>query len=83
MQEISDIDWMIQRSKIIDIIVGVANAIDDKNWQKLRSHLATDDYFEFRGEPPRRYYRRRIYSVYCSSEVQIKIDMCLFLRIRD
>jgi hypothetical protein len=56
MQDISDIDWMIQRAKIIDIIVGVANAIDDKNWQKLRSHLATTiniDYFEFRGEPPR------------------------------
>lgn len=56
MEELSDINWMIQRTKIIDTIVGVANAIDDKNWQKLRSHLANEihiDYFEFRGEPPR------------------------------
>jgi SnoaL-like domain len=55
MQEISDIDLIIQRTKIIDIIVGVANAIDAKDWQKLRSYLANEiniDYFEFRGEPP-------------------------------
>jgi hypothetical protein len=58
MQEISHIDWIIQRTKIIDTIVGFANAIDakDKDWQKLRSYLANEidiDYFEFRGEPPR------------------------------
>lgn len=55
MQELCDINWMIQRTKIIDTIVGVANAIDDKNWQKLRAHLANEidiDYFEFRGELP-------------------------------
>ncbi len=55
MEELSDISWMIQQAKIIDTIVGVANAIDDKNWQKLRVHLANKidiDYFEFRGEPP-------------------------------
>jgi SnoaL-like domain len=55
MHEQSDVNWIIQRIKIIDTIVGFANAIDNKDWQKLRSHLATTiniDYFEFRGEPP-------------------------------
>ncbi len=53
--ELTAIQWVIERSKIIDVIVGIANAMDDRNWQKLRKYLADDlniDYSEFRGEPP-------------------------------
>ncbi|MBV9388033.1 MAG: nuclear transport factor 2 family protein [Chroococcidiopsidaceae cyanobacterium CP_BM_ER_R8_30] len=53
--ELSAIQWMIQRCKIIDIVVGIANAMDDKNWQKLRKYLADEvyiDYLEFRDELP-------------------------------
>ncbi len=56
MHEQSDINWIIGRTKIIDTIIGFANAIDDKDWEKLRSLLANEidiDYFEFRGQPPR------------------------------
>ncbi|MBW4475102.1 MAG: nuclear transport factor 2 family protein [Stenomitos rutilans HA7619-LM2] len=52
--ELSAIQWVIERSKIIDVIVGIANTMDDKNWQKLRKYLADEiniDYSEFRGEP--------------------------------
>ena len=57
MHELSDIRWIIDRTAVIDTIVGFANAFDAKDWQKLRSHLADEidiDYSEFRGEPPRR-----------------------------
>jgi ribosomal protein S18 len=57
MSELSNIDWIIERTKIIDIVVGFANAMDNKDWQKLRSYLAEEikiDYSEFRGEQPRR-----------------------------
>jgi hypothetical protein len=53
--ELSAIHWVIERSKIIDVIVGIANAMDEKNWEKLRKYLADEiniDYSEFRGEPP-------------------------------
>lgn len=53
--ELSTIQWVIERSKIIDVIVGIANAMDEKNWQKLRKYLADEiqiDYSEFRGELP-------------------------------
>ncbi|MBW4690892.1 MAG: nuclear transport factor 2 family protein [Lyngbya sp. HA4199-MV5] len=53
--ELSAIEWVIGRSRIIDVIVGIANAMDAKNWQKLRSYLAGEiniDYSDFRGEPP-------------------------------
>jgi hypothetical protein len=52
-----EIDWLIERSKIIEVIVAFANALDEKNWQKLRGYLATEieiNYLDFRGEPPRR-----------------------------
>jgi SnoaL-like domain len=55
--ELSAIQWVIERSKIIDVVVGIANAMDDKNWQKLRKYLVDKiniDYSEFRGEPPQR-----------------------------
>lgn len=53
--ELSAIQRVIERSKIVDVIVGIANAMDDQNWQKLRKYLADEvniDYSEFRGEPP-------------------------------
>ncbi|MEH2180688.1 nuclear transport factor 2 family protein [Nostoc sp.] len=55
MHKRSNIDWIIRRSKIIEVIVGFANAMDEKNWQKLRDYLANEieiDYSDFRGEPP-------------------------------
>ncbi|KAM3095843.1 nuclear transport factor 2 family protein [Phormidesmis sp. 146-12] len=55
--ELLAIHEMIERGKIIDVIVGIANAMDDKNWQKLKKYLADEiniDYSEFRGEPPQR-----------------------------
>jgi len=69
--ELSAIHWMIERSKIIDIIVGVANAMDEKNWQKLRQYLANEieiDYSEFRGKPPQQitaeeYVQQRVESL--------------------
>jgi Scytalone dehydratase len=53
--KLSAIQWVIERSKIIDVIVGIANAMDDKNWQRLRKYLADEiyiDYSEFRGQLP-------------------------------
>jgi SnoaL-like domain len=57
MYKRSKIDWIIQRSKIIEVIVGFANALDEKNWHKLRGYLANEveiDYSDFRGESPQR-----------------------------
>jgi SnoaL-like domain len=53
--ELTAIQWMIERVQIIDVVVGIANAMDEKNWQRLRQYLADEiniDYSEFRGEPP-------------------------------
>ena len=53
--ELLDIQWVIERSRMMDVIVGIANAMDDKNWQKLRKYLTDEinvDYSEFRGELP-------------------------------
>jgi len=63
-----EIDWLIERSKIIEVIVSFANALDEKNWQKLQDYLANEieiDYLDFRGEPPQRvtaeeYVKQRI-----------------------
>ncbi len=55
--ELSATQWVIERTKIIDIIVGIANAMDDKNWHRLRKYLANEiyiDYSEFRGELPQK-----------------------------
>lgn len=57
MHKRSEIDWLIERSKIIEVIVGFANVLDEKNWQKLRVYLTDEieiNYLDFRGEPPRR-----------------------------
>lgn len=51
-----EINLFIERFKIIEIIVGCANALDEKNWQKFRGYLANNieiDYLDFRGELPR------------------------------
>ena len=40
---------------VTDVIVGLANALDAKDWRALRSYLAPElevDYSEFRGEAP-------------------------------
>lgn len=52
----TEIDLIIERIKIIEIIVGFANALDENNWQKVRGYLANEieiDYLDFRGEIPR------------------------------
>ena len=57
MYELPEIHSIIDRAAIVDTIVAFANAIDAKDWEKLRSHLADEidiDYSEFRGEIPRR-----------------------------
>lgn len=54
MCALSNIDWVIERSRIIDVIVGFANTMDAKDWQKLKGYLANEvdiDYSEFRGQP--------------------------------
>ncbi len=56
MDESSNIRWVIERARVIDVIVGFANAMDAKDWQKLRTSLADEvdiDYSAFRGEAPR------------------------------
>lgn len=55
MSELLDIEWLIERNKIIDVIVGIANAMDEQNWQRLRGYLTDKiqvDYSEFRAELP-------------------------------
>ncbi|MCC3504975.1 MULTISPECIES: nuclear transport factor 2 family protein [unclassified Microcoleus] len=57
MYELPEIRGIVDRAAIVDTIVGFANAIDAKDWEKLRSHLADEidiDYSDFRGENPRR-----------------------------
>lgn len=57
MDELSEIRWLIERTKIIEIIVKFANAMDEKDWQRLRTYLADEidiDYSAFRGEAPKR-----------------------------
>lgn len=57
MYELPEIRSIVERAAVIDAIVAFANAIDAKDWQKVRSHLADEidiDYSEFRGETPRR-----------------------------
>jgi SnoaL-like domain len=69
--ELSPIERVIERNKIVDVIVGIANAIDKKDWRKLRSYLADEisiDYSEFRGEPPQQitaeaYVQQRVESL--------------------
>jgi hypothetical protein len=57
MYELPEIRLIVDRAAIVGTIVACANAIDAKNWQKLRLYLAEEidiDYSEFRGETPRR-----------------------------
>ncbi|MEO9124478.1 MAG: nuclear transport factor 2 family protein [Microcoleus sp.] len=57
MYELPEIRWIVNRAAVIDTIVAFANAIDAKDWDKLRSHLADEidiDYSDFRSETPRR-----------------------------
>ena len=57
MYELPEIRWIVNRAAVIDTIVAFANAIDAKDWQNLRSHLADEidiDYSDFRSETPRR-----------------------------
>lgn len=55
--ELPAIQWVIERNKIVDVIVGIANSMDAKNWPKLKRYLVDEiniDYSEFRGEPPQK-----------------------------
>ncbi|MDM9384080.1 hypothetical protein QUB80_25725 [Chlorogloeopsis sp. ULAP01] len=38
---------MIERGNIIDVIVGIANAMDNQDWQKLRKYLADKIYIDY------------------------------------
>ncbi|MDJ0635481.1 MAG: hypothetical protein QNJ34_19990 [Xenococcaceae cyanobacterium MO_188.B29] len=52
-----------KNKKIIDVIVGIANAVDKKNWQKLRKYLADEinvDYSEFILNPVQKGYVLRV-----------------------
>jgi hypothetical protein len=68
MYELSDIGSIIDRTAVIDTIIGFANAFDAKDWEKVRFYLADEidiDYSEFRSEPPKRvtaeeYIKQRI-----------------------
>ncbi|MCU0571034.1 MAG: nuclear transport factor 2 family protein [Oculatellaceae cyanobacterium Prado106] len=54
---LSELQWLIDRHKIIEMIVGMANAMDEQNWQRLRTYLADEinvDYSDFRGESPQK-----------------------------
>lgn len=56
MQNLAEIQWLIDRTRIIETIVSFANAIDRKDWQKLRDLLTDEieiDYSDFRGESPK------------------------------
>ena len=57
MTDHSRLDSVADRFAIIDVIVGMANALDARDWGAFRSYLAPElevDYSEFRGEPPSR-----------------------------
>lgn len=68
MYELPDIGWIVDRTAVIDTIIGFANAFDAKDWEKVRFYLADEidiDYSEFRSETPRRvtaeeYIKQRI-----------------------
>ncbi|HVN87631.1 MAG TPA: nuclear transport factor 2 family protein [Candidatus Binatia bacterium] len=50
-----EIDWLVDRSLITDVVIGFANAFDAQDWTRLRSYLADaiwTDYSAFRNEPP-------------------------------
>jgi hypothetical protein len=52
-----DLQSLLDRTRIIDVIVGAANAMDAQDWRRLRACLADEidtDYRDFRGEPPAR-----------------------------
>lgn len=54
MQTDETLRLLTHRTAIISTIVGIANAIDRRDWGKLRSLLANEldtDYSQFRGEP--------------------------------
>jgi hypothetical protein len=44
MYELPDICWIVNRAAVIDAIVAFANAIDAKDWDKLRSHSKLQTY---------------------------------------
>ena len=49
-----DLQLLLDRAAIVRTIVGIANAFDRKDWQRLRSLLADEietDHSQFRGEP--------------------------------
>ena len=48
------LQWLVDRAAVIDVIVGIANAFDAQDWVRVRSFLADEvatDYSQFRGEP--------------------------------
>jgi SnoaL-like domain len=52
---VDEIQWLLDRARIIDVITGFANAFDTQDWDRLRLFLADDlwtDYSAFRGVPP-------------------------------
>lgn len=69
--ELPALQCVIERINIIDIVVGIANAFDKQDWQKLRNYLADEiyiDYSELRQELPKQvtaeaYVQQRVTSL--------------------
>ena len=57
MDVTADLQRLLDRAAVVETIVGIANALDLKEWPRVRSCLADEldiDYSEFRGEAPAR-----------------------------
>lgn len=83
-----DLSAFLERTAIVDVVVGFANAFDQQDWPRLESYLAPllwTDYSEFRGEPPgeitaaeyvaaRRRGLAGLRTVHLSSNHEVRID---------
>ena len=57
MNDPGGLGWLTDRIQVADTVVGAANALDAKDWSRLRGYLTDDldvDYSDFRGEAPAR-----------------------------
>jgi SnoaL-like protein len=57
MDDDAGVRRLLDRAAIVEVVVALANALDEQDWARVRSLLADEvdvDYSEFRGEPPTR-----------------------------
>jgi hypothetical protein len=57
MRDEDGISALLDRAAVVDTVVGLANAMDEQDWARVRSLLADEldvDYSDFRGDPPSR-----------------------------